>query len=83
MLKPEKHEGVKHRPFYKTSFSESGVNLAKHEDPNRSYNTTKKNWERDNAIFKGGNSEERDEFYFGKRTFQQKKDLYKTKFAVD
>ena len=82
MLRPQRHEGVKLSPFYKTPFNESSTNPSKHIDPEQNYLTTKKNWRRDHTIFKGGESEERDDFYFGKKPFQQKKDLYKSKINI-
>jgi hypothetical protein len=81
-LRPKKHEGVKCAPYYKTPFVESSLDPSKHQDPQQNYITTKKDWQKNDKIFGGGQSEERDEFYFGKRTFRQKRELYKSGFTI-
>lgn len=44
--------------------------------------TTKKNPASENKLYRGGLSQEIDIFYVGKRRFQERKDLYKSKFQI-
>lgn len=73
---------MKRPDFTKTFQRDSSAEVLKTDPSLANYWPTKKNPESNAKIFRGGLSNEIDIFYVGKKHFQAKKDLFKSKFQI-